>query len=491
MSETGLFASIQRADSRLDRYGIPLEKHLLRPLNLFDKAHGVMLYGQGIISHADAVAILTVLRKVDELGPEGFPWGRGDLWAQKERFVIQETGEETGGRLHTGRSRQDVGVTVSRLYLRERVLEMAQRLNELRRALLDLAGQHVDTVMPCYTWMQHAQTTTVAHYLLGFAFAMGRDFERIARAYTLTNQSPAGAALQTGTSHRIDRHRVAELLGFDGVIRNTRDAAMNYDYLSEITLSAALSAADLVRLVEEFAVWHSAEFDMIALDDPWVGTSSIMPQKRNPTALMLIRGKASRIFARATQAFSPLEGPVLGPPGPFFFRVDTDEVIEDFLGIFVMAAGFVPTLRLNAALMRERAGQSWAQATDLADTIVKDDRLSFRSAHHVVAEVVSMARAAGKSPWEVDSEMLDEAATKVLNKPLRLSEEAVRNALDPELSVRIRRVYGGTAPEEVEGQIAQARAQLEEDTDQIRQWRERLGSARQKLDQAVEGLLAG
>lgn len=490
MSEkTGLFAAVRRMDERLAKYGRPLNKQLLIPVNTFDKAHTVMMSEQGIISKEDAAKILKVLKKVDELGPEGFPWGKGDLWAQKERYVIGEIGEEVGGRLHTGRSRQDVGCTANRLHLRPKILDMTKKLNDFREVLLSLAEKHTETVMPCYTFLQHAQPTTFAHYLMSFAYAMARDFERIIRAYELTNMSPAGAALQTGTSYPLNRERVSELMGFGEVIRNTRDAAMNFDYLYEIMIAASLTMTDLLRMLEDFTLWHSTEFNMISLDDPWCGTSSIMPQKRNPNPFMMIRGKASRIFGRAMEIFSTLEGPCLGPPVPYYLRSEVDEVIDEFLGIFIMATGFFPTLRVNKALMRERAEAYWAQGTDLADTIVREKGLSFRTSHHIIAELVKIATEAGKTPADVDTEMIDKAAIKVIKKPLDLSGEAIKKALDPSLAVRIRKVLGATSPEDVAKQIKESRGQLELDRRKIESSINKINEAQKKLDEAVDTVM--
>lgn len=487
--ETGLFAAVKRMDERLAKYGVPLNKKLLIPLNIFDKAHTVMMCEQGIISKEDAAKILKVLKKVDEMGPEGFPWGKGDLWTQKEKYVIEEIGEEVGGRLHTGRSRQDVGCTTNRLYLRPKILEMAEKLNDFREVLMNLAEKNIETVMPCYTFLQHAQPTTFAHYLLSFAYAMARDFERIAHAYKLTNMSPAGAALQTGTSYPLNRERTKELMGFDRVIRNTRDASMNFDYLYEIMIAASLTMADLLRMLEDFTVWHSSEFNTISLDDPWVGTSSIMPQKRNPYPFMMIRGKASRIFGRAMEVFSILEAPCLGPPSPFYLQPEAEEVINEFLETFIIAAGFLPTLRVNKALMRERAGAYWAQGTDLADTIVREKGLSFRTSHHIIAELVKIATEAGKTPADVNTEMLDQAAMKVIKEPLGLSEDAIKKALDPSLAIKIRKVFGATSPEDVTEQIKESKEQLKLDRQQIESSRNKISDAQKKLDQAVDAII--
>ena len=488
-SQAGLFASIKRADDRLDRHAIPLKKQLFVPLNMFDKAHCVMLCERDIISRKDAATILTLLMELDRLGAEGFPWSKGDLWAQKEKYIVDEIGEAVGGRLHTGRSRQDVGVTVNRLSLRARVLDMAEHVNEMRRLLLDLCEAHVDTVMPCFTWMQHAQVTTFAHYLLAFVYAMARDADRIMHAYELTNMSPAGAALQTGTSHPLDRHRVAELLGFDQVIRNTRDAAINFDYLNEIAISASLTILDLLRMLEDFTVWHSQEFNAILLDDAWCGTSSIMPQKRNPVPLMMIRGKASKIFGRTMATFSTLEGPTLGPPAPYYLQSDVDEVIDEFLATFVLACGFLPAIKINKTRLHEAAMAHWSQATDLTDAIVRERGLSFRTAHHVIAELVMSATRRGIRPMDVTPVMIDEAAERITGETLGLTAEAVHSALDPSTSVAMRTVFGGTAPDDVIKQIGESRERLEVDGDWHLTRRERIDRAVAALDTAVQRIL--
>lgn len=488
-TKTGLFASVQGMDERLSIYGWPLNKPALLPQNTFDKAHIVMMTEEGIITGDNAAMILDVLRQVDALGPDGFPWGKGDLWAQKERFVVDQIGEDVGGRLHTGRSRQDVGVTTNRLYFRTRILDIADGLNELRAILLKLAHKHKETVMPCYTWTQHAQPTTFAHYLLSFGYAFARDFRRIIRAFQETNKSPAGAALQTGTSYPLNRERTKELMGFDEVIRNTRDAAMNFDYLYEIMVAASLSIGDLLRLLEEFTIWHSAEFNMISLDDPWCGTSSIMPQKRNPYPFMVIRGKAAKVLSRTTQVFGSYENPALGPSAPFFLQQDTGEVIEEFKGIFILASGFLDTIRVNEEVMHERAGAFWSQGTDLADMIVRERDISFRTAHHIIAELVRIATDKGLKPADIDTAIMDQAAVHVVESPLELDAELIRSALDPQKAIEIRQVYGGTSPDDVSRQLAECSDKLKADREKTEGYRDSILQADQMLTDAVRHII--
>jgi argininosuccinate lyase len=215
-----------------------------------------------------------------------------------------------------------------------------------------------------------------------------------------------------------------------------------------------------------------------------------MPQKRNPYPFMIVRGKASRMLALASEIFTTLEGPTLGPANPFYLFEDTDTVLKEFEGIFVIATGFLGSLRVKADKMRGNVTASWAQATDLADMIVRERGLSFRTAHHIVAELVKFAGEAGRTPVEVDPAMVDEAARRIIERPLRLSEEAVKNALDPILAVRARKVIGGTAPEDVRQQVEDARAQLQADAEQITAFGKQLAQAQIRLEQAVEAMLS-
>ncbi len=485
-SHTGLFAAVNRLDDRLVEYGQPLNKHMLIPSNIFDKAHCVMLCEVGIISTHEAARILKVLQEIDEINVEEFPWGRGDFWAQKEKYIIEQIGEEVGGKLHTGRSRKDVADTNTRLYFRPKILSMANSLNILRQTILEVCSDHIDTVMPCYTYLQHAQPTTLAHYLLSLSYALARDYERIIHSFKLTNLSPAGAAIQTGTSHPLNRHRVSELMGFDAPIRNTRDAVMNYDYLSEIMFSISLSTLDITKIMEDFAIWHSLEFNMISLADAWCGTSSVMPQKRNPYPFSTIRGKASKIFGRTAQMFNTLETPCLGSPSPTYQELDANESIEEFIGILALFNGFLSTMQVNKQVMLERAESYWAQGTDLADMLVKQANLSFRTAHHIVAQLVTNTSKNGIKPRDITSMMINIAAMQVINRPLDLSDEAVNQALDPKLSYKYKKVYGATSPEDILQQIDESRHQLNYDIQLVTKLSDKLNTTKLQLDAAIE-----
>jgi argininosuccinate lyase len=459
--ETDLLAAVQQLDDRLSLHGPPLERGLLLPLNEYDKAHTVMLVDQSLISGEDATRILAALRRVDDMGVAGFPWGKGDLWSLKERFVVNEIGADAGGRLHTGRSRVDVTSTAERLYLRQKLLSLFDGASDCADALTELAQRHVRTVMPCYTYGQQAQPTTFGHYSISYVFALLRRLDGIQRCYTVTNQSPAGAALQVGTSHAIDRQAVQRLLGFDSVIWNTRDAALSVDHLNDTAIACGLLVGDLVKLFEDLTVWHSAEFGMIALDTTWYGMSSLMPQKRNPYPFMLLRGKAARILTRCAHAFNTLESPTLGPPLPSYRFAEIDGIVDETVGFLAIATGVLKSLQVAVAVMAESAAKRWAQAADLADLIVQRRGISFRTAHRLVALLVHDSVEKGISPLEISGEQLDSVAGSVLGRRLELTDEDLKDALDPQRAVERRVVYGGTAEADVTRQITYCRDELE------------------------------
>src|SRR3954451_548169 len=271
------------------------------PLELFDLAHCVMLVEQQVIAPAAGSAILGALLALRKSGREAIPLDAtvGDLLVNRERALIGRLGEDVGGRLHTARSRGDTfqGV-LPRLAERDRLLLLLEAEVDLGETLVRLAREHVDTVMPGYSHLQQAQPTTLGHYLMGSAFPVVRNLERGLQAYARTNQSPAGAGILTGSGYPVDRERTAELLGFDGVLPNTRDAVWSEDHTVDAFMVAVQAMTNVARLAQDLEIWATYEFGMIELADRHSSTSSIMPQKKNPYALEYLRSLAGMVRAR-------------------------------------------------------------------------------------------------------------------------------------------------------------------------------------------------
>ncbi|MEM2936176.1 MAG: argininosuccinate lyase, partial [Candidatus Bathyarchaeia archaeon] len=268
--------------------------HLVEPVIKVNKAHIVMLTKQGILGLGDAAVILKVLK---ELPPDmSLDPRMEDVHMQVEASVIEKLGETVGGKLHVAKSRNDQVATAVRMALRTRLLEVIQILIELRKTFLVRCDEYLEAIMPGYTHLQHAQPTTIAHYLLAYHDAFKRDTERLMDAYSRVNLSPMGAGALATTSFKIDRKLVAELLGFDGLLENSVDAVSTRDFVVEVLADLALIMTDLSRFSEEVVLWSASEFSAVELPDEYVSTSSIMPQKRNPVVAELIRAKTAHVY---------------------------------------------------------------------------------------------------------------------------------------------------------------------------------------------------
>jgi argininosuccinate lyase len=418
-------------------------------------AHARMLHSCGILSAEDLGSIENGLGRIrQEIENGAFEWSLDleDVHLNIERRLTDLVGD-AGKRLHTARSRNDQVATDIRLYLRAEIDHIQSLIRSLQRALLDLAEKHTETVMPGFTHLQVAQPVSFAHHLLAYFEMLARDAERFADCRKRVNRLPLGAAALAGTSFPIDRRRVAQELGFEGVAENSLDAVSDRDFAIEFCACAALLMTHLSRFCEELILWMSPRFGFIDLADRFCTGSSIMPQKKNPDVPELVRGKTGRVNGHLVALLTLMKGQPLAynkdnqeDKEPLFDTVDT---VTTSLAIF---AEMVGGIEVKPDAMREAARQGYATATDLADYLVRKG-VPFREAHEAVAQAVRHAEVQGRD--------LSELALDDLRRFSPLIERDVFDALTLEGSLAARQHVGGTAPVQVRAALAKARKSIE------------------------------
>jgi argininosuccinate lyase len=459
------------------------ERSLARDLQQH-KAHVVMLLEQGILSREVAVPILRELLKLEAGGYSALPYDPNlGLYLSTEKYLVDQLGADVAGRMHTARSRNDLEPANLRLHIRDRIEEVVRAIIDLKRVILAKAEEHVETVMPGYTHhSQHAQPTTFAHFLLAGHDAFGRDIQRLEQAYEFVNLSPLGGCAIVGTGFPINRERVAELLGFDGLVEHSLDATGQLDYLLQTTAAIAICLSNLGRVLESLYLWNTAEFGMVELADEYCSVSSIMPQKKNPVAMEMIRGEIVLVTNRLSAMIDVLKAVPSGGGREWHYSERLfPRCANSAVGSLATMAGIIETLTINREVMARRALEGYSTVTELADEIVRRKDLSFRQSHHIVGMVVRNAIQAGLMANEITSAMIDEAAMEIMGRPLNLPEEVVAKALDPMANVRVRDLTGGPAPVEVRRMIAARWETLRADE-------ERLAARKAKLDQAAATL---
>ncbi|KXW58813.1 argininosuccinate lyase [Ferrovum myxofaciens] len=446
------------------RFSVPVAETVKRYTAsvLFDKrlaaydiqgslAHAQMLCEVGILTEGDFSAIqhgLAVIRQ--EVEQDRFPWTLDDedVHLNIEKRLTQLVGD-AGKRLHTGRSRNDQVATDIRLYLRAAIDQHQVQLRALQCALICLAEQHVDTLMPGFTHLQVAQPVSFAHHLLAYVEMLGRDRQRLTDCRQRVNQLPLGAAALAGTSYPIRRERVAELLGFEGLCRNSLDAVSDRDFAIEYCAAASLLMVHLSRLSEELILWMSPRFNFVRIGDAFCTGSSIMPQKRNPDVPELVRGKSGRIIGHLMGLLVLMKGQPLAynkdnqeDKEPLF---DTVETLSQTLIIYTEMMGDV---QVNAVALRQAAQEGFSTATDLADYLVKKGT-PFRDAHEIVARAVRHAESEG-------CDLADLPLTTLRTFSSIIGSD-VHAVLTLEGSVASRDIPGGTAPTRVRSALQEAR----------------------------------
>ena len=417
-------------------------------------AHAAMLARQGIIGQHDLADIQRGLSQISQDIEAGrFEWKLEleDVHLNIEARLTQLVGD-AGKRLHTGRSRNDQVATDVRLWLRGEIDALAVLLTDLQRALVGVAAQHTDTVMPGFTHLQVAQPVSFAHHLLAYVEMFARDAERLADVRRRTNRLPLGAAALAGTSYPLDRESVAAALGFDGVCENSLDAVSDRDFALEFLAFASITMVHVSRMAEELVLWMSQNFGFIDLADRYCTGSSIMPQKRNPDVAELARGKSGRVIGHLMGLITLMKGQPLAynkdnqeDKEPLFDTVDT------LAGTLRILAEMVAGIIVKPQAMEAAARRGYATATDLADYLVKKG-LPFRDAHEVVAHAVKLGLQQG-----VDLADLPLTALKALHPLVGDDAPGVQTLQG---SMAARNVRGGTAPSQVLAQIARHRARL-------------------------------
>ncbi len=421
-------------------------------------AHVAMLAQCGIVSAADAAEIahgLVEIRGEIESGRFTFSRALEDIHMNVESRLAGLIGP-AAGRLHTARSRNDQVALDFRLWVRDAVDGLDAALADLQLALAEKALAHAGAVMPGFTHLQSAQPVTFGHHLLAYVEMVSRDRGRFADARKRMNECPLGAAALAGTSFPIDRAATAKALGFDRPTANSLDSVADRDFVLETLAAASICAVHLSRFAEEIVLWATPQFGFAALSDKFSTGSSIMPQKRNPDAAELVRGKAGRIIGALTGLLVVMKGL------PLTYSKDMQEDKEgtfdalDALNLCVAAtAGMVRDLVPDLKRMKKAAGAGYATATDLADWLVRALGLPFREAHHVTGRLVALA-----AERKVGLEALPLADMQAVEPRIT---EAVHAVLGVEKSVRSRTSYGGTAPANVRAQAKRWLARLKKE----------------------------
>ncbi len=418
-------------------------------------AHATMLGRCGIIEAGEAELICKTLKEILddlennrlEIDPES-----EDIHMFVESVLTERIGD-TGKRLHTSRSRNDQVALDVRMYLLREIKEIKALLIRLENILCDIASEHTESVMPGYTHLQRAQPVTLGHYLMAYAQMFSRDITRLNEIYGHTNILPLGSCALAGTTYPIDRHLVAEQLGFDGVTENSMDGVSDRDFAIELASALSITMMHLSRFSEEVILWCSGEFSFVELDDAYSTGSSIMPQKKNPDIPELVRGKTGRVYGDLTALLTLMKGIPLAynkdmqeDKEAIFDAIDNTKICIELFGSMLETATF------KTEKMRQASAFGFINATDCADYLVKKG-MPFRTAYKIIGQLVAYCIQNSKS---LDSLTLDE-----YKEFSNVFESDVYDAIDLINCVNGRKCYGGPAPESVKRQIQNMRNFIE------------------------------
>lgn len=471
---------LMQAAFRLELADAPI---LWRGLSLADLAHIVMLREMEIAPAAASARLLRLLLELHDLSLSEFSLNPAleDVYSNREAW-LRKHDEDAAGWMGAGRPRREPATIAYRIVVRERLLSLTEAAIALGLALTEQADAHATTVMPDYTYLQHAQPTSLGHYLLSFVYPLTRDLDRLQAVYERTNQSPAGIGSINGSRLPVNRQRLAELLGFDSAIVNTRDAMWQVDTPVELASLITMLFLHLDRLAEDLQIWNTAEFDLVELADRHARISLIMPQKKNPYSLAFVRGMTGHLLGKMVSFAAVGKTPSAQMDNRIFIVGETPRMLDHAIETVRLMTGVVAGLTFNTELMAQRAGEGYAHATDLAEVIMKHAGLNYRTAHRIVGLAIRLAMERKEKDGAIPSDLLDAAARQVIGRPLVLPPDVLTELDNPRAIVATRQGLGGAAEEPVRAMIAECRTLLHTAS-------QREKAAAERLDRSEKNLL--
>ena len=463
-------------------------------LNQINLAHLLMLREQGILDKNASLRLASALLKMQADGPDAVELdpAREEAYFNYEAHLMTLVGHDLGGRLHTARSRNDMGATIDRMRARDFATRIAKALAGLADAALTRAGEFASCVMPGYTHMQAAQPITYGYYLSALVDAWSRDIDRLLHVLDTTDGSPLGACALAGTSFPIDRDITSAMLGFTRPLANSLDGVASRDFALELSATLSILMITCSRMVQDFYIWSTPEFGYLSFPDSVASTSSIMPQKKNPVVLEYLRGKTGHLIGLTSAAFSTVKSTHFTHSGDSS-RESTRtcwESCEEALKALELMKLLVQEVEPNRSRMTSRAAEDFSAVTDLADLLVRKADASFRDAHHIIGAVVRDALDLGLPANRITAEMINSAATQQLGRPVALQEDDIGECLDPVSNVAARQSYGGPAPLRVLEHLHEQRLSIGKKREVIDATVRRVSEARALLQRRMRALVA-
>lgn len=458
-----------------------------------DKAHLLTLHKAGFLSIDEAAKIFIIFREIEREGKvkeARLHTSEPALLHTGEAILTERLGHEIGGRIHLGRSSGDLNAGSYILTLRDKTIRVMDALMELRKVILHHAEKYVNTIMPSYTHMQQAQPTTLGHYYSYWTYALQRDFDRLLEFYNRLNNSVMGAAIIVGSEFGLDREYEAKLLGFDGVRINTIDAVWGRDINIESFTAILPLSSNIGRMCQDIEIWTSAEFGFMQVDDCHAGTSSIMPQKKNPFGPEFVKGNVAVITGGLISSVMTWKDFSTGPVMEWI-RTDEDtwRLYDEFTDVLLLTAEIEERMHFNEDEMQRKSNLMWTTATDLAGMMVKKLNLPWRTAHQITAIAIRMAMDKGITPETITAKDINDAAAEYDGSHLEISTEWVREALDPVSSVRDHDMLGGPAPSRVLADLEGPKKRFEEDIKTLEKIKERIQEGTAFMEAEIDRVL--